>query len=349
MQNDKFKLSAYEFSLPKSLIAQAPVSPRDNCRLLVVSRRESTIKETNFKSIVDFFQGGDVLVLNDTKVIKARLFANKETGAKLDILLLREKQIGVWEALLRPARRARINDKLIFYDSQLTARVIATTNQGGRVLEFSPGKDLRQYLERTGKVPFPHYIKRVSEDISDYQTIYAKNEGAVAAPTAGLHFTSDIISELERRGVKIVYITLHCGLGTFRPVKAADIREHKMEPEWLEISHQAQKTINMAKKNAKRIVAVGTTAVRALEAVSFFDSKGLPKVKHFSGEINLYIVPGHKFKIVDALITNFHTPCSTNLIFVSSFAPLALIQESYTFAKSHNFRFYSFGDAMLVV
>lgn len=346
MIKDIFNISQYNFQVPKSLIAQEPAVPRDSCQLLVVDRRNSSLETRIFKDIVDYLKEGDLLILNNTKVIRARILARKESGGKIEILLLKQKEKGVWEALVNPGKRARIGDTLSLEGGDYKAKIISKTPTGSRILEFN-SLDLKKILSQVGAMPLPPYIKKKIQNPDDYQTVYASCEGAVAAPTAGLHFTSELIKEIEAKGVKILYITLHCGLATFRPVKCEDIRNHPIESEWVEINPLVAQSIDKAKKNHQRIIAVGTTAVRSLESAVSLDKNF--SVKAFCGPTNLYITPGYKFKVVDALITNFHTSSSSNLILVSSFATPSLIRESYTYARDDKFRFYSFGDAMLVL
>lgn len=358
-----FNLSNFTYKLSPSLVAQEPVSPRDSSRLLIVKRKDKSIQEVVFKEIVNFLNAGDVLVLNDTKVIKAKLLGRKERpacgfvsagsrqrrdGAKIDVLLVKEKEKGIWQVLASPAKRVRVNDLIIFEEGKLTAKVLERSSDGGRVLQFFP-KDIDSLLETVGKPPLPHYIKKEIDDFQKYQTIYAKKEGAIAAPTAGLHFTPSLLSEIDKKGVKIVYVTLHCGLATFRPVKTEDIRSHSMESEWIDVSSSVEKTVNSAKKAAAKIIAVGTTSIRTSESVAFTAKDGNSYIKSFSGETNLYIMPGYKFKIINAALTNFHTPCSTNLILVSCFCGLDLIKQAYDYAIKQKFRFFSFGDAMLII
>ena len=345
MEEDIFNLSKYDFGIPQNLIAQEPHIPRDHCRLLMVNRKNHKLSEAIFKDIIDFFEEGDLLVLNNTKVIKARLLGKKLSGAKIEVLLLREKEKGVWETLLRPAKRLRLNDIIVFRED-FKAKVIDKTAHGLGILQFFPST-IKSLLPEVGGVPLPHYIKKEAKDFSDYQTVYAKEEGAVAAPTAGLHFTNELIQELIKRKVRIGYVTLHCGLATFRPINQEDIRNHRIESEWIEVRSCVAEIINETKKNNKKLIAVGTTAVRILESLAFLD-EGKYLIKPYSGETSLYIVPGFKFKMVDALITNFHTPYSTNLIMVSAFTGFDLLKESYLWARDRNFRFYSFGDAMLI-
>ena len=346
MIDDIFNVSQYDFKIPKSLIAQEPASPRDSCQLLILDRKDSSLKTRTFRDIVDYLREGDVLVLNNTKVIRAKLKAKRSSGAKLEILLLQEKEAGVWEVLVKPGKRARVGETINFEGGDYKAKIIDKTASGSRILDFNP-LDVDDFIARTGAVPLPHYIKKGVKDPNDYQTVYAKHKGAVAAPTAGLHFTPELIKKIEEKGVKVLYVTLHCSLATFRPVKCEDIREHLIESERVEVTPPVAKSINQAKKNQQRIIAVGTTAIRSLESAVSPDKGSW--VKAFSGPTNLYITPGYKFKVIDALITNFHTPASTNLVLVSAFASFSLIRQSYTYAKDEKFRFYSFGDAMLIV
>jgi S-adenosylmethionine:tRNA ribosyltransferase-isomerase len=346
MDKSVFSRTNYDFQIPQELIAQEPAKARDSSRLLILDRKKASIKQGIFRDILNFLEPGDVLVLNNTKVIKARLKAQKTTGAKLEVLLLKEQKPDLWEVLVKPGKRAQINDRLIFPQGNLEAKVIDKTKAGGRVLQFN-SPDLKNLLNKIGKVPLPSYIKQETSDLEQYQTVYAKVQGAVAAPTAGLHFTKTLIAELKNKGVKLVYLTLHCSLATFRPIKTSDIRNHRIESEWIELSSQAAEDINSAKAQGKRIIAVGTTGVRALESTALNSKNN--QVKPFSGDTRLYILPGYGFKIVDALITNFHTPYSTNLVLISSFCGLELTQKAYLYAQKNNFRFYSFGDAMLVI
>lgn len=340
----EFDLYFYNFQLSKELIAQRPVYPRDRCRLLIVDRKKGIFREGIFKEIIDFLNKGDVLALNDTKVIKARIYAKRLTGARIEVLLLKKVKEGIWEVFLKPAKRVKINEFIIF-DKEIKAKILEKTNEGKNVLKFYPS-NIENYLKKIGKIPLPPYIKKeVNEE--DYQTIYANKKGAIASPTAGLHFTQELIKKIEEKGIKIVYLTLHTGLGTFRPIKEKDIRKHKMDSEWMQISRDVAHIINQAKEEKRRIFAVGTTCVRALETVAFLKD-GKVRLRPFCGETNLYIFPGYKFKIVDALITNFHIPYSTNLVLVSSFCGTDLLKKCYQYAIEKKFRFYSFGDAMLI-
>ena len=346
MVKDIFRVCQYNFQIPKDLIAQEPASPRDSCRLLVLDRKNSSFKEEVFRDIVGYFKVGDVLILNNTKVIRAKLLARRSSGAKLEILLLAEKERGVWEALVKPGKRARVGETINFEPENHKAKIIRKTPSGSRILDFRH-LDVDAFLTKMGAVPLPPYIKKEIQDPDDYQTVYAKCKGAVAAPTAGLHFTPQLIKRIEEKGVKILYITLHCSLATFRPVKCEDIRNHPIEAERVEIDPVVAKSINKAKKNQQRIIAVGTTVVRSLESAASLGKGSL--VGAFCGSTNFYITPGYKFKVVDALITNFHTPSSTNLILASAFAKPSQIRQSYIYARDKKFRFYSFGDAMLIL
>lgn len=346
MDKDIFNVSRYNFQIPESLIAQEPSRPRDSCRLLVLNRRSYSLEERIFRDIPDYFNSGDVLILNNTRVLNARLSARRASGARLEILLLEEKEKGVWESLVKPGKRARVGETIIFEQEGCRAKIVDKTPAGGRVLDFGP-LNVDDFISKSGAPPLPPYIKRAVKCPDDYQTVYATRKGAVAAPTAGLHFTPELIKRIEEKGVKICYVTLHCSLATFRPVKCQDIRNHRIEPEVAEVSSLVAKTINKAKRDKRRIVAVGTTVVRSLESAASL-GKGRA-VKPFRGPTGLYITPGYKFKVVDSLISNFHTPSSTNLILVSAFAGSSLIRRSYDYAKGKKFRFYSFGDTMLIL
>ncbi|MCK5494698.1 MAG: tRNA preQ1(34) S-adenosylmethionine ribosyltransferase-isomerase QueA, partial [Candidatus Omnitrophica bacterium] len=257
MENDIFDISEYDYKIPLELIAQNPVTPRDNCRLLILQRNKTNIREGIFKDVLGFLKKGDVLVLNNTKVIKARIKGRKKSGGKIEVLVLKKIEKGVWEALVKPGKRARVDDIIFFDKENFTAEIIDKVSGGLRILKFNP-PDLEDYLFDAGDVPLPPYIKKEVSDFNDYQTVYAKKEGAVAAPTAGLHFTDNLISEIKAKGVNIVYVTLHCGLSTFRPVKKDDIRDHDIGFEWINVSESASETINLAKKIGKRVIAVGT-------------------------------------------------------------------------------------------
>ena len=343
-----FDLSEFGYTLPIELIAQKPQEKRDESRLLILDRQKKTVKEGIFKEIVDFLEKGDVLVLNDTKVIPARIFGRKQTGAKIEVLLLREIEKGLWEALIKPAKRIKLNQKIFFNQNSFWAELLEKKEDGINLIKFNT-TDIKELLNKYGKLPIPHYIKKYPDEPNRYQTVYAQKEGAVASPTAGLHFTEELLEKLKLKGINIVYITLHCGLATFRPIKEKDIRRHKMPEEYYQISEDTAKIINQAKKEKRRVFACGTTTTRALETASFLDKDGIFKVKSESGNTKLFIYPGYQFKIIDGLITNFHLPYSTNLILVASFCGLDFTLKAYQYAIERKFRFYSFGDAMLII
>ncbi len=349
------KASEFDYYLPQELIAQEPIETRDSSNLLILDRKDKSLgkshaklKEVIFREIVNFIEEGDVLVLNDTKVIKARLIGKRRTGGRVELLLLREKGEGVWESLANPLKKIRLNEDILFAEGKFSGKVLEKTEGGTCLIGFNP-PDIRNLINDYGKIPLPPYIKKDLNDPERYQTVYADKEGAIAAPTAGLHFTKRLLEELSLKGVKIAYISLHCGLATFKQVSHEDIREHKMSPEFYDVSLEAAEVINQAKLNGKRIFAVGTTAVKALETVGFMDEEGIPQVRHQKGESGLYIYPGYKFKIIDALLTNFHLPRSTNLILVSAFAGVDFIRQAYQYAIEKRFRFYSFGAPMLIM
>lgn len=348
MENPLYNLSSYDYVVPLKLIAQEPLEVRDSARLLVIDRAQSLVSKGFFGDILTMLNPGDVLVLNNTKVIKAKLLGRKQTGAIIDVLLVKERAPGVWEVLANPGKRCRRGDVIIFGNGEVTAQVIDLTDSGGRVLEFNHPNVL-SFLERIGQPPLPHYIKKELHDAQKYQTLYAAIEGAIAAPTAGFHFTLPLLDALRAKGVSIMYVTLHCGPATFRPLKCADIREHRIDSEWIQISESAASAVNNAKKENRRIVAVGTTSVRTLESVATASVDGGFRVHSYCGPTQLYITPGYTFKIVDTVVTNFHTPCSTNLILAASFAGFDLLMSAYRFAMAENFRFFSFGDATIII
>ncbi len=342
MKKDVYRAANYNFSISEELIAQEPMRPRDKSRLLVLERKSGQLREKVFEEIIEFFQKDDCLVFNNTKVFKARIFGKKDTGAKIEVFLLQTLRKGLWQCLMNPAKRIKTGSK-IFFSGNFEAEVKEKTERGLFVIQFYP-KNTEELIENIGKTPLPPYIKKES-DLNNYQTVYAKKKGAVAAPTAGLHFTKKLINKLQKKGVNIVYLTLHCGLGTFQPIKKEDIRGHRMAEEYVEITKKAAEIINNAKREKKKIFAVGTTAVRSLESGAGKNKK----VKEYLGQTSLYITPGYNFKGVDALITNFHTPLSTNLVLVSSFSSPQLIKKAYRYAQVNQFRFFSFGDAMLII
>lgn len=348
------KLSDFNFELPEGLLAEFPAENRDESRLMVLNREKHTIEHHQFKDIINFFDEGDVMVLNNTKVFPARLFGNKEkTGARIEVFLLRElnEEQRLWDVLVDPARKIRIGNKLYFGDDEsLVAEVIDNTTSRGRTLRFlfdGPYSEFRMKLKELGETPLPKYIKRepVAEDKLRYQTIYAKNEGAVAAPTAGLHFSKHLLKRLEIKGVDLAELTLHVGLGTFNPVEVEDLSKHKMDSEELIIEQDAVDLVNSAKSNKKRICAVGTTVMRGLE--SSVSSRRM--LNTYQGWTHKFIFPPYDFSIANCMVTNFHTPKSTLLMMVSAFADPDFIKEAYDVAVKEKYNFYSYGDAMLIL
>lgn len=335
------KLSDYDYYLPEELIAQEPVEPRDSSKLMLVNRSTGDISIHIFRDIKMFLKKGDVLVLNNTKVIPARIYGKKETGAKIEVLLLKMIAEGEYEALIKPGKRAKIGSK-IFFEKDIWAEVIDRSMEGIFVLRFSQ-ENIESILPEIGEIPLPPYIKKPLKDPNRYQTVYAEKEGAVAAPTAGLHFTPELLENLKKMGVEILYVTLHVGLGTFKPVVVEDITKHKLEPEYFEVSEDVACKINKAKEEGRRVIAVGTTVTRVLEAQG---RSG--KVEPGKGLVSLFIYPGFEFKILDGLITNFHLPKSTLLMLVAAFMGYDLMKKAYQKAIEERLRFYSFGDAMFI-
>ncbi|TRZ44376.1 tRNA preQ1(34) S-adenosylmethionine ribosyltransferase-isomerase QueA [Robertkochia solimangrovi] len=348
------KLSHFNFDLPKELLAEYPSENRDEARLMVIHRKDGKIEHRQFKDLIEYFDEGDVMVLNNTKVFPARLFGNKEkTGARIEVFLLRELNVEqrLWDVLVDPARKIRIGNKLYFGDDEsLVAEVIDNTTSRGRTLRFlydGSYDEFRDKLNELGETPLPKYIKRAvePEDEDRYQTIYAKSEGAVAAPTAGLHFSKHLLKRLEIKGVNFAEMTLHVGLGTFNPVEVEDLSKHKMDSEELFIEERAADTVNNAKKNKKKVCAIGTTVMRGLES-SVSSEKTL---NSYEGWTNKFIFPPYDFSIADCMVTNFHTPKSTLLMMVSAFAGHDLIMKAYKEAVKEGYKFYSYGDAMLIL
>jgi len=348
------KLSQFEFELLEELVAEYPSEERDESRLMVVHKDTGQIEHKMFKDILDYFDDGDVFVLNNTKVFPARMYGNKEkTGAKIEVFLLRElnKESLLWDVLVDPARKIRIGNKLYFgEDDELVAEVIDNTTSRGRTLRFlfdGPYEEFKATITKLGNTPLPKYIKRDAEksDAERYQTIFATEEGAVAAPTAGLHFSKQLMKRLEIKGIEFAKLTLHIGLGTFRPVEVEDLTKHKMDSEQLLINQEAADIINKAKDTKKRIVSVGTTAMRALETSVSVDKH----LKPFEGWTNKFIFPPYEFNLADAMITNFHTPKSTLLMMIGAFAGYDLMMEAYKQAVKEKYNFYSYGDAMLII
>lgn len=339
------KTSDFFYDLPPELIAQTPIEPRNTSRLLNLDRKTGEIKHTNFNNLFDFLKQGDCLVLNNTRVLPARLFgAREDTGAVVEFLLLKQKGVNVWECLAGPGKKAKTGHNFKFSDD-LTATVIDVLPDGNRILEFYPNGEFYSVLEKVGQMPLPPYITEKLEDKERYQTVYSKELGSAAAPTAGLHFTNDMLSELESKGVKIAYVTLHVGLGTFRPVKVDNIDEHTMHSEHYIISQKTADIINETKKNGGRIICVGTTSCRTLESAM----QKFGEIKACTDDTSIFIYPGYKFGIMDGLITNFHLPESTLIMLVSAFAGYENTMNAYKKAVEEKYRFFSFGDAMIIV
>ena len=342
------KVSDFDYHLPEELIAKFPAEPRDSSRLLVLHRDTGKIEHRIFRDIVEYLTPGDVLVINDTKVIPARLFGRLETGGKVETLLVRQVKPGEWEVMARPSRKLKPGKKII-YDEELEGTVTGYSEEGKRFIKFAlkSNKDFMEKLSEIGHIPLPPYIEReeTPEDREKYQTVFASKEGAVAAPTAGLHFTEELLKKIADMGVIIKNVTLHVGPGTFKPVKVENVEEHKMDYETYNVPKDTAEEINRAKEEGRRVIAVGTTVVRTLESAA--DETG--KVKAGGGSTNLFIYPGYRFKVIDALITNFHLPRSTLIMLVSAFAGRERILNAYKEAVKTGYRFYSYGDAMFIV
>ncbi|MBD98699.1 MAG: tRNA preQ1(34) S-adenosylmethionine ribosyltransferase-isomerase QueA [Verrucomicrobia bacterium] len=347
------KLSKFKFEMPADLLAERPTTNRDDSRMMVVNRKEGTIEHRVFSDIIEYFDEGDALVLNDTKVFPARLYGNKEkTGAKIEVFFLRELNSDnlLWDVLVDPARKIRIGNKLYFGDDDLVAEVIDNTTSRGRTLRFlfdGSHEEFRKIIMSLGETPIPKYIQREvePEDEERYQTVYAKNEGAVAAPTAGLHFSKNLLKRCEILGVNFAPVTLHIGLGTFRPVEVEDLTKHKMDSEEMEITEKTAEIVNNAKRSNKKVIAVGTTSMRAIETSVSTDGF----LKPYKGWTNKFIFPQYDFSIADMMITNFHMPESTLLMMTAAFGGYDLIMKAYKEAIKEKYRFYSYGDAMLII
>lgn len=351
---NKMKLSEFSFDLPDELIAEYPSDNRDEARLMVIHRETGKIEHRLFKDIMDYFNEGDVMIMNNTRVFPARMYGNKEkTGAKIEVFLLRElnRESLLWDVLVDPARKIRIGNKLYFgEDDSLVAEVIDNTTSRGRTLRFlfdGPYEEFKAKITELGETPLPKYIKREVEESDEerYQTIYAKEEGAVAAPTAGLHFSRELLKRLELKGINFAEVTLHVGLGTFRSVEVEDLTKHKMDSEQVIINQKAVDIVNEAKRNKKRVCAIGTTSMRAVETSVSTDNM----LKAFDGWTNKFIFPPYDFSIADSLVTNFHTPLSTLLMMISAFCGHDLMMEAYNEAIKEKYKFYSYGDAMLIL
>jgi S-adenosylmethionine:tRNA ribosyltransferase-isomerase len=339
------KRSDFYYYLPEELIAQQPMDERDLSRLLLLNKKTGDIVHKRFKDIIDYINPGDCMVLNDTRVIPARLLGKKEeTGGKIEFVLLHRIENDDWEVILKPGKRAPKGAKFAFGSGELRAEILDVIKGGNRIARFYYNGIFEEVLEKVGQIPLPHYITEELKDKERYQTVYSKNNGSAAAPTAGLHFTNELFEKLSNRGVKIAYVTLHVGLGTFRPVKVDNIQEHNMHSEYFILSQENAEIINTCKKNKKRVIAVGTTSSRTLESTAL--ENGLVNAR--SGWTDIFIYPGYNFKIVDALITNFHLPESTLLMLVSALAGRENILKAYDVAVQEKYRFFSLGDAMFI-
>lgn len=342
----ELRKSDFYFDLPEELIAQDPLMDRCKSRLLKLNKQTGEIAHHNFPDILDFLHEGDCLVLNNTKVIPARLYGKKEdTGSSIEILLLKRLEQDIWETLVRPGKKAKPGTKLVFGDGLLHATVLDVLEDGNRRIQFQYDGIFEEILDQLGEMPLPPYITHKLEDKTRYQTVYAKHEGSAAAPTAGLHFTKELLKKIEEKGVSIAYVTLHVGLGTFRPVKEENLRNHHMHSEFYQVTKEAADIINKTKERKGRVICVGTTSCRTLESVA--DENG--KVNPGSGVTDIFIYPGYRFKVLDGLITNFHLPESTLIMLVSALATREYVLEAYREAVEQKYRFFSFGDAMLIL
>ncbi len=340
----KLKVSDFNYNLPEELIAQTPIEKRDESRLMVLNKEKRTIEHKKFKEIIDYLRPGDILVRNNTKVIPARLYGKKETGANVEFLLLNNIEGDIWESIVRPGNKLHIGTKVIFAGGLLKAEILDIMPGGTRKVRFEYKGIFNEILDKIGLMPLPPYIHEELKQKDRYQTVYAKYNGSAAAPTAGLHFTPELLNQIEEKGIEIANVTLHVGIGTFRPVKEEDVEKHEMHSEHYYIKKEDAEKINKAKKEGRRVIAVGTTSCRVLETVA--DEKGL--VKETKGDTQIFIYPGYKFKCLDGLITNFHLPQSTLLMLVSALAGKEYIMNAYEEAVREKYRFFSFGDAMFI-
>ncbi len=339
------RLSDFDYYLPPELIAQEPVEPRDQSRLLVLHRDTGCLEHHKFIDLVKFLRPGDILVSNNTKVIPARLMGTKEnTGAKIEVVLLKRLDNRRWECLVKPGKRIKVGTRVIFGQGELVAEAVDVTDSGEKILEFSYQGVFEELLDRLGKIPLPPYITKELAQPERYQTVYARNPGSAAAPTAGLHFTERLLKQLEDKGIQWIEILLHVGLGTFRPVKTEDITQHRMHEEYYEIPKESAEQLNRALASGQRIISVGTTSTRALES-AFYEGR----IKAGAGTTEIFIYPGYEFKVISGLITNFHLPKSTLLMLVSALAGRDNVLKAYQEAVKERYRFFSFGDAMLII
>ena len=339
------KTSDFYYDLPEELIAQTPVEPRDQSRLLVFNKETGDLLHKHFYDVFDYLKAGDCLVLNDTRVLPARIFGTRvDTGSIVEFVLLKQKQQNVWECLAGPGKKAKVGHKFTFSD-KLSAEVIEVLDDGNRIVKFNPNGEFFAVLDEVGQMPLPPYIKEKLQDKERYQTVYSRELGSAAAPTAGLHFTKEILAKLKERGVNIAYVTLHVGLGTFRPVKVDDVTEHKMHSEHYSITQENADIINNTKQNGGRVICVGTTSCRTVESAM----QKFGEIKECSDDTSIFIYPGYTFKCMDGLITNFHLPESTLIMLVSAFAGYEKTMNAYNTAVAERYRFFSFGDAMLIL
>ena len=338
------KLSDFMYDLPEERIAQTPVEPRDHSRLMVIHRDTDEIEHRHFYDVIDYLNPGDVLVVNDTRVIPARLYGERPTGGACEVLLLKQLAPKRWETLVKPGKKLKPGAEIVFGDGRLRGHVRETTDVGGRIVEFECEGTFEAALDALGEMPLPPYIHEQLEDRERYQTVYARHEGSAAAPTAGLHFTPELLTRIREKGIDVVPVLLHVGLGTFRPVKVENIEEHQMHSEHFEVTENAARRINAARERGGRVIAVGTTSVRTLESAA---ENGRLFAKR--GETSIFIRPGYRYQMVDALITNFHLPGSTLMMLVSALYDREKILSAYETAVKENYRFFSFGDAMLIL
>ena len=340
------KVTEFDYELPEELIAQTPIKKRDESRLMVLNRKEQTIEHKIFKDIIDYLKPGDVLVRNNTKVIPARLYGKKETGAKVEFLLLNNIEGDIWESIVRPGNKLHVGTKVIFGDGILEAEILEVMPGGTRKVEFKYDGIFNEILDKIGLMPLPPYIHESLKEKDRYQTVYAKYDGSAAAPTAGLHFTPELLEKIQEKGVEIANVTLHVGIGTFRPVKEDTVEAHKMHSEHFYIKKEDVDKINRAKQEGRRVIAVGTTSCRVLESIA---DENTGMVKPIEDDTEIFIYPGYKFKCIDGLITNFHLPQSTLLMLVSALAGKEYIMKAYKEAVKEKYRFFSFGDAMFII
>jgi len=339
------KVKDFYFDLPEELIAQHPLEKRDESKLMVLDKNTGAIEHKAFKNIIEDLNEGDCLVLNDTRVMPARLYGSKEdSGGKMEFLLLRRLEKDIWETLVKPGKRAKVGSKFVFGNGELKAEIVEVLENGNRKVKFYYEGIFEEVLDRLGEMPLPPYITEKLEDKERYQTVYSREVGSAAAPTAGLHFTEELLQKIKAKGIDIAFVTLHVGLGTFRPVKAENVEEHEMHAEYYYLNKENAEIINIAKERGKRVIAVGTTSNRTLESIA--DESG--RVREASGYTSIFIYPGYKFKIVNALITNFHLPESTLIMLISAFSNRDIIMNAYNTAVENKYRFFSFGDAMFI-